>query len=81
MFLLIQQEKVGGGNTTKIHTLVNALVILLEQKQVQDDHIFAPKLIKDLDLLMADGGYDQIKFRPQIEKYKERHLVECFFRN
>ena len=37
------------------------------------DHIFAPKLIKDLNLqiVMADGGYDSIKFRQQI-KNKER---------
>ena len=70
-----------GGNTTKIHTLVDALgypvKIELSAGQVSD-HIFAPKLLEGLKLqiVMADGGYDSVKFR---EQYKKRHLVECFF--
>ena len=34
------------------------------------DHIFAPKLLEGLkpQIVMADGGYDSVKFRQQIEK-------------
>ena len=108
---VLKKESIGkirGGNTTKIHTLVDALgypvKIELSAGQVSD-HIFAPKLLEDLkpQIVMATGGYDSIKFRQQIEKqgavacipshrnrkskfpfdkvqYKERHLVECFFK-
>ena len=65
-------KKSRGGNTTKIHTLVDALgnpvKIEISTGQVSD-HIFAPKLLEGLkpQIVMADGGYDSVKFRQQIE--------------
>ena len=62
-----------GGNTTKIHTFVDALGyplrIEISAGQVSD-HIFAPKLLNGLKpkIVMADGGYDSVKFRQFIEK-------------
>ena len=54
-----------GGNTTKIHTLVDAIGYLVRIEIISgqiSDHIFAPKLIKDLKLkiLMAYSVYDSI---------------------
>ena len=54
---------------TTLNTLVDALVypvrIELSAGQVSD-HIFAPKLIKDL--LSADGGYDSISLHSYFVK-------------
>ena len=72
----LKKELIGksrGGNTTKIHTLVDALGypvrILLSAGQVSDFKI-APKLIDGLKagIVMADGGYDSFKFREMIQK-------------
>ena len=63
--------KSNGGNTTKIHALVDALgnplKIILTAGQVHDITV-APSLIADVkaEIVMADGGYDSDKFRNQI---------------
>lgn len=62
-----------GGNTTKIHALVDALgnpvKIILTAGQVHDVKV-APELIADVKagIIMADGGYDSLKFRDQIRR-------------
>ena len=69
---VLKKESIGrsrGGNTTKTHTLVDALGypvrVEISAGQVSD-HIFAPRNRK-------------VKFPCDKEQYKERHLVECFF--
>ena len=52
-----------------VDALGNPVRIELSAGQISD-HNFAPKLIQDLkpQIVMADGGYDSVKFRKQIEK-------------
>ena len=62
-----------------VDALGNPIRIEISAGQISD-HVFAPKLIKDLkpQIVMADGGYDSIKFRQQIE---EQGAVACIPRH
>ena len=62
-----------------VDALGNPIRIEISAGQISG-HIFAPKLIKDLkpQIVMADGGYDSIKFRQQIE---EQGAVACIPRH
>lgn len=70
-----------GGNTTKIHVVVDALGNLLKVKltdgQVHDVTV-AASLIADLkpDIVMADAAYDSDKLREQIASLGETACIK-----